>query len=57
MVEMCAAMDELRHQNQTLEENVINIRQHHQETNPLEEMEILDPSPLSGKKIMGIAYP
>lgn len=43
MEEMRAAMDELRHHNQTLEDDVQNIMQHQQEVIFLEEVELLDP--------------
>lgn len=36
------SMDELRRYNQTLEDDVLNIRQLQQETNPSEEMELLN---------------
>lgn len=47
IAEMCAAMDNLCCQNQTLEENVIRIQQCQQETDLVVELEILDPQPLS----------
>lgn len=34
LAEMCATMEEIRRQNQTLEDNILNIWQHQQETNP-----------------------
>lgn len=47
MTEMHATMDELRHHNQTLEDDVHNIRQRQQKPNPPKEMELLDPQSLS----------
>ena len=43
---MQAIMDELRRHNRTLEENIMNIRQHQHEVNTREEVELLDPQPL-----------
>lgn len=43
LAEMPATIDELHCQNQTLEDNVHNIRQFQEESNPLKEMEVLDP--------------
>ena len=43
LVEMCAAMEELNCYNQALEDDVYNIRQHQQESNPPKEMDLLDP--------------
>lgn len=40
---MCATLDELHHQKQNLEDNVLNIQQHQLETIHAEEMEVLDP--------------
>lgn len=34
LAEMCVAMDELHCQNQTMEDNVHNVKQHQQESNP-----------------------
>lgn len=39
--EICVAIYELYRQNQSLEDNVLNIRQCQQETNPLEEVDVL----------------
>lgn len=47
---MCAAVDELCRQNQTLNNNVINIQQRQQEATPTKEGEMLDPLPLSDEK-------
>ena len=47
MAEMCVAMDDLRRQNKILEDNVFHIQQCQQEDDPIEEIEILDPQPLS----------
>lgn len=43
LMEMCAAMDELRFHNHTLEDDVNIIRQHQQELNPPKEMDFSDP--------------
>lgn len=43
LVEMHTAMDELRHHNQTLEDDVHNIGQHQKDSNPQEDMELFDP--------------
>lgn len=43
MEEMRAAMDELRRNNQMLEDDVQNIMQHQQEVIFSEEVELLDP--------------
>lgn len=37
-------MDDLCPHNQALEEYVIHIQQHHQEVDPAEEIEVLDPN-------------
>lgn len=42
LAEMCVSMDELRRHNQTLEDDVLNTRQLQQETNPSEEMKLLN---------------
>lgn len=42
-------MDELHNKNQSLEDNIQNIKQHQQEAIPIEEMEVLDHQPLSDK--------
>lgn len=47
LTEMCAAMDELRHHKQTLEDDVHKIIQSQQKFNPLEQMKLLDHQPLS----------
>lgn len=39
----------LHRQNQTLEDNTINIQQRHQEATPTEDMEMLDPQTLSNE--------
>lgn len=44
LMEMCDAMDELHNQNQTLKGNVDNIKQHQQESNPLEELKYWIPN-------------
>lgn len=41
---MYAAMEELHHHNQTLEDNVVHLQLHQHEGNSIEDMEILDPS-------------
>lgn len=46
IMDMCGAMDELFLHNQTLEHDAHNIRQHQQESNPPEKMQMLDPYPL-----------
>lgn len=43
LAKMHAAMDELRHHNQILENDVYNIRPLKQESNPPEKMKVLDP--------------
>lgn len=43
MAKMHVAMNELPYQNQTLEDNFLNIQHRHQKTNPLKEMKVLDP--------------
>lgn len=43
LAEMCSTMDELHHHNKTPKDDIHNIKQHQQESNPLEEMELLDP--------------
>ena len=56
IAEMYAFTDELHYKNQALEDNVLNVRQRQQETNPQEEMEVLDPqAPL--RQNMGNACP
>lgn len=42
LAEMYVAIDELRHKNQTQKDNIHNIRQSQQESNPLKEIEMLD---------------
>lgn len=42
MVKMHVAMEELRHHNQMLEENIYNIKQRQQEVNPPKVVEQLD---------------
>lgn len=42
LVEMCVFMDKLRRHNQTLEDDIHNIGQHQQESNPPLEMELLN---------------
>lgn len=44
---MHASVDELRFQNQTLDENVHNIIQRQHDSNPPKEMEVLNPHPHS----------
>lgn len=44
---MRAAMDESRHQNQTLNDNVLNIQQRQHEATHTEEMEVPNPYPIS----------
>lgn len=47
IIKICVALCELRYQN--LEDNVLNIQQHQQETIYAKEMEVLDLQPLSGE--------
>lgn len=47
LTDMHAAMNGPCHQNQTLENNILNIRQRQQESSPPKEMEALDPQSLS----------
>lgn len=49
MAEICIVIDELRWHNQTLEDDIHNIKQHRQEINPPKEMELLDSLPLSNE--------
>lgn len=46
LVGMHCTMDELRRYNLTLEGDVHKTRQHQQDSNPLEDMELFDPEPL-----------
>lgn len=48
-VQICAAMDDLRHHNQTLEDNIPHIHKHQKQTNTMDELEVLDPQPLSNE--------
>lgn len=48
VAEMRVVMDELQRHNQRVEDDVHNITQHQQESNPLEEMKLLVSQPLSG---------
>lgn len=47
LAEMRSTMDELHHHNQKLEDNIHNNIQHQYDSNPLEEMELLDPHSFS----------
>lgn len=45
-VEICAAMNDLRHHNQSLEGNIPHIHKLQKETDMVDELEVLDPQPL-----------
>lgn len=49
IAEICVSIDDLCRQNKTLEDNVHHIQQCQQGTNMVEELEVLDPQPLSDK--------